>query len=360
MPVIVLGIGVSIVWLSFRRVLSLPAKVRRLGRRRVEQVVLSLIIVLAAAVTASSAFNAITIWSFRPRDPTPGNIYVVDGHKMHIDCMGSASPTLVLESGLGSAWEIWSKVQPELSRTTRVCSYDRAGYGYSDAQLTPRDADHIAIELHGLLLQAQVTGPIVLMGHSLGGLFIRDYATRYPEQVAGLVFLDAVTPPWALGKVDAPPQWITRVGVRVACSTNSPALVGSCSWPRPGLAPRWKIAAEGLCHPQSCAMEPESDSFDRSGEETLPTGQYGTLPVLIISHDPAKAAQPADWENAWSQMQEDLKKLSTRSRRIVARNSGHMIQLDRANLIEKEVSLFIEQIRGRAPQPSNYGSTTIE
>jgi pimeloyl-ACP methyl ester carboxylesterase len=319
------------------------------------------LIVLAVAITASSAFNAIAIiWSFRPRDPTPGNIYVVNGHKMHIDCTGTGSPTLVLESGLGSSWQIWMKVQPGLSKSTRVCSYDRAGYGYSDARPGPRDADRIADELHSLLLQARIDGPIVLMGHSLGGLLIRDYATRYPKDIVGLIFVDAVTPQWGLGKIEAPPRWITGLGIRMACSTDSTALVGSCMWPRPDSAPRWKMAMGGLCHPSLCAVVPESESFIRSGEETLPTARYGSLPVLIFSHDPDKVMDPTSWENVWSQMQEDLKKLSTRSRRIVVRHSWHMIQLDRADLIEKEVSLFIQQIRGAAPQPSNYGSTVTE
>ena len=93
------------------------------------------------------------------------------------------------------------------------------------------------------------------------------------------------------------------------------------------------------------------------------TGPYGALPILIFSQDPVKATsdgEPADIAAAWNQMQEDLKKLSTRSRRIVARGSPHYIQLVRAGLIEREVPVFIEQIRGTAPEPAEYGSTTTE
>jgi len=360
MPASVLVIGFLVIGLSLRRALSLSEKVPRRGQRLVERTVLWPVILLAVLLTASSTFNAIAIWSFCPRDPTPGSMYMVNGHKMHINCTGSGSPTLVLESGLGSSWQIWCKVQPGLSKTTRVCSYDRAGYGYSDAQPAQRDADHIAVELHSLLLQAQINGPIVLMGHSLGGLFIRDYATRYPRDVVGLVFVDAVTPQWGLGKVKAPPQWFTGLGIKTACSTDSTALVGSCIWPRPDSEPRWKMALEGLCHPSLCAVIPESESFARSGAETLERDRYESLPVLIISHDPSKGLQPANWENAWNQMQADLEKLSTRSRRIVARNSWHMIQLDRPDLIEKEVTLFIQQIRGGTQRSSNYGFTVTE
>jgi hypothetical protein len=95
------------------------------------------------------------------------------------------------------------------------------------------------------------------------------------------------------------------------------------------------------------------------------TGPYGALPILIFSHDPVKAQSTANSiqkmaDDAWSQMQEDLKKLSTRSRRIIARGSSHYIQIDRADLIEKEVPLFIQQIRGTASQPTAYGSTITE
>jgi pimeloyl-ACP methyl ester carboxylesterase len=290
-------------------------------------------------------------------------MYLVNGYRMHIHCTGSGSPALVLESGLGNESFIWSKVQPALSRTTRVCSYDRAGYGYSDAQPAPRDADHIAVELHGLLLQAKVTGPIILMGHSLGGLFIRDYATRYPEQVAGLIFVDSSTPlqgrnpAFRIVKL----QGLARLVTKLVFITNPSRLVGACSLPPLGSnPPGWKLAAENLCHPQFGALDAESDSFERSGEETVRTGPYGALPILIISHDPARTMRVGNWENAWSQMQEDLKKLSTRSRRIVAKESTHMIQLDRADLIDKEVSLFVGQIRGTASLSTNFGSTVTK
>jgi hypothetical protein len=105
----------------------------------------------------------------------------------------------------------------------------------------------------------------------------------------------------------------------------------------------------------------------RSGEETVHTGPYGALPILIFSQDPLKTlSQPnppkylVDLASVWNQMQGDLLKLSTHSRRIIAKGSTHYVQLDRADLIKKEIPLFIEQIRGTAPQPTNFGSTAIE
>ena len=144
---------------------------------------------------------------------------------------------------------------------------------------------------------------------------------------------------------------------------GAPRLVGQCSRPMPGFdAHASKLQAEDLCHAQIGAAEAEMDSMAASGMETVHTGPYGALPILIFSQDPSKVqgGMPPAIAMAWNQMQEDLKKLSTRSRRIIAKGSTHYIQLDRADLIEKEVPLFIQQVRGTAPEPANYGSTVTE
>ena len=312
--------------------------------------------------------NAIAL--YRYRHPPPGQSYLVDGHQMRIDCTGSGSPTLVLDAGLGNDGLIWGGLQPVLAKTTRVCSYDRAGFGWSDALPPPRDADHIAAELHGLLIAANVNGPIVLMGHSIAGMYIRDYATRYPEKVSGLIFVDGSTPlqdrnpAFAAHGGMGPPPWFAMLLMKVASAAGIPRLFGACSRSLPGFDARAaKLQAEDQCHHPFAAIDAESENFDRSGEQTVHTGPYGALPILIFSQDPAKVAsegQPTEMVKAWNQMQEDLKKLSTRSRRIIARGSSHYVQLDRAELVEREVKLFLEQIRGTAPEPADYGSTTTE
>jgi pimeloyl-ACP methyl ester carboxylesterase len=288
---------------------------------------------------------------------------------MHINCTGTGSPTIVLESGLGNDALTWGGVQPVLSSTTRVCSYDRAGFGWSDALPAPRDADHIAAELHELLLQAKVTGPIVMMGHSIAGIYMRDYVSRYPENIVGIVFEDGSTPlqdenPLMKAQESkAPPTWALELLGKSAMSLGVPRLLGMCSQSIKGFdAHAAKLQAEDICHSHLNAMFDEMDSVNRSGQETVHSGPYGAIPILIISEDPAKmaAVSSTGMANVWTQMQEDLKKLSTRSRRIIAKGSSHYVHIDRADLVEKEMPLFIEQIRGTAPQPTNYGSTITE
>ena len=112
--------------------------------------------------------------------PAPGRLVDVGGYKLHLDCQGTGSPTVVLDAGLGGSSLDWTLVQPELATTTRVCTYDRAGMGWSDAGPMPRSPSHIAEELHVLLTNAGVAGPYVLVGHSLGGKNIRIFGACRP------------------------------------------------------------------------------------------------------------------------------------------------------------------------------------
>jgi len=126
--------------------------------------------------------------------PAPGKLYDVGGHRLHLDCRGEGSPTVVLSNGLGGISAGWARVTGPIAETSRVCAYDRAGQGWSDAAASPRDGVQSAEDLHTLLTEAGEHGPYVLVGHSTGGTFAMTYAARYPEQVAGLVLLDSSSP----------------------------------------------------------------------------------------------------------------------------------------------------------------------
>jgi pimeloyl-ACP methyl ester carboxylesterase len=242
--------------------------------------------------------------------------------------------------------------------------------GWSDALPPPRDADHVATELNGLLTAAQVVRPIVLMGASRGGIFIRDYATRYPMEIAGLIFVDSGVPLQQRNPAFKADAELRQKGKpymflqRALFYAGIPRLIIGCTAQFPGLdSSTLKLYGEDQCHQPFDADDLETDSLIRSGEETVHTGPYGMLPILIFSHDPAKVASAglsSELIQASEKMQEDLKKLSVHSRRIIAKGSGHFISWKRPELIEREVSLFIGQIRGTMPEPTDYGSTTTE
>lgn len=125
----------------------------------------------------------------------PGRLFDVGGHKLHLSCTGSGSPTVILEAGLGqAAAEIAGWIQPGVASTTRVCTYDRAGSGSSELAGSAQDGIAIATDLHTLLGKAGIDGPYVLAGHSSGGVYVQVFAARYPDDVAGIVLLDSQPP----------------------------------------------------------------------------------------------------------------------------------------------------------------------
>ena len=149
----------------------------------------------------------------------------VGDHRLHIDCVGQGSPTVILESGLGTMSADWANVQPAVAKTTRVCAYDRAGTGWSEPGPEPRDPRQIARELHTLLGNASIDGPYVV-GQSFGGLYVRMYAAQYPKEVEGMVLVDASHPdmwtrlPPEVVATLKPPTWqvsamifLTRLGL---------------------------------------------------------------------------------------------------------------------------------------------------
>ena len=126
--------------------------------------------------------------------PAPGTLYDVGGHRLHMNCSGSGSPTVVLENGLGATSLTWTRITAAVSRTTRVCAYDRAGQGWSDDVGAPQDGLEVAADLHTLLARSGEQGPYVLVGHSAGGVYVMTYAAQYPDEVAGMALLDSMSP----------------------------------------------------------------------------------------------------------------------------------------------------------------------
>src|SRR5215212_3665849 len=126
--------------------------------------------------------------------PMPGQLIDVGGHRLHLSCTGSSSPTVVLQPGGGDFSSAMAWIAPAVAADTRVCVYDRAGRGWSEPADSPQDATLIASDLHALLQRANVPGPYVLAGHSFGGLYVLTYADRYPDDVAGMVLIDSTDP----------------------------------------------------------------------------------------------------------------------------------------------------------------------
>lgn len=324
--------------------------------------------ILAAGIGA--AYNALSLRHFRRLAGVPGRLYEVGAYSMHLYCTGSGSPVILLSSGLGDDFTEWAKVQPVLSRDTKVCSYDRAGFGWSAPRPGAHDANAISSQLHELVEVAGIQRPLVLVGHSISGIYLRSYAAHYAGDLAGLVFIDGATPlqdsriPKALLKIqqeqrrDMPRQ-------RLLMMLGWYRLLGDCTSVPPGFEAygAW-IKADSCVPSQIDAIEQELDAEQASGEETIHARSFGRLPVLILSRDPSVLAPnwPATVAKAnavvWDQMQEEAKALSSDSLRIIAKGSGHYIQDDRADLVNRQIASLIVRMRNHQGFAENH--STIE
>jgi pimeloyl-ACP methyl ester carboxylesterase len=346
---------------------SIGARIVRVTKR----VLLFILIATVVLLSAGAIWNAAALHHYRALAGVPGKLYQVDRRAMHMLCTGSGSPTVVLEAGLGNDSMIWAKNQPVLSKLTRVCAYDRAGFGWSESRPGVRDSNAISHELHGLLGEAGITGPIILMGHSIAGIHMRNYAATYPQGVAGIVFIDGSTPqqdkyfPASIEKKQA--QFVKILFPLVEAGTVTGVLraMGQCTQVAPGMEAyaTW-IKADSCAPSQIISVEREMKAVPASGDESVNTGPSGNIPILIFSQDPAGHDPRLGEEGGkqlssiWNGMQENLKKLSTNSRRIIAKGSTHYVQVDRSDLVNREVISFIEQVRTGTVSPQNGTTTT--
>jgi pimeloyl-ACP methyl ester carboxylesterase len=300
--------------------------------------------------------------------PPPGQMISVDGHKLMLYCMGSGSPTVVLEAGLGIGWEGWQTVIPQLSAFTRVCVYDRAGYGWSEPGPPPRTALEAALELHRLLAHGGIPGPYVLLAHSYGGYVARLYASRFPDTLAGLVLVDPAcedevrATDWARVDPGLRPRprgyrWARYYARRFFPLSGFSRLLllyrGESALPAGlreaplGLRRRALIAsstAQLEAERQEYASLPESEAqaraaqFPRQLPLTVITAWYlGSPSDLFWRQRPVPATH--------RELQARLAASSARGRQIAAEHSGHSVQVDQPDLIVAAVRDMVEHSR---------------
>jgi pimeloyl-ACP methyl ester carboxylesterase len=279
----------------------------------------------------------------------PGQRIDVGGYKMHIVCAGQGSPTVILESGLGDTYVSWRKVQPQIAKFARVCSYDRAGLGFSDPSSRPHTSHVMAEELHALLRAANVAPPYVLVGHSMGGFNVRLFASLYRSEVAGMVLVDASHPdqenrlPPELKNMES--SWLREAEfLEYTMPLGVPRLLDLCE---PDPVPR---TAECNFHSQRENVA-ELKAFPESAAETAASGTLGDLPLAVLSHDPERSsadlppvlAKPTN--EAWEKLQEELAQLSSRGTQAIAKGSAHYIQIDRPDVVIDAVHNVVDQSR---------------
>ena len=278
-------------------------------------------------------------WRATRRDlaatPPPGRLVDIGGHKLHLWCKGDGAPAVILDSGLGGSSADWGFVQPEVARFTRVCSYDRAGMGYSDPGPSPRTARRIASEMAELLARAGIDRPVVLVGGSIAGFDVRVFASEQPERAAGLVLVDASHEDQA-HEVPRMAQFVpllSTIGVfrLFGLSFGQPVESLAPSVRQFALATRYRATG-----PQAAADEiihiRESASEVRNSRRKL------TIPVLVVT-----GGQGAD-EN-WRQLQRDQASLSERGCLMIAQRSGHVVSIDQPEIVVDAIRRVVATAR---------------
>ncbi len=302
---------------------------------------LAAVLVSSLVVAATgAAYEALAEFYGHQAFPQPGRLIAVDGYRLHLDCSGQGSPTVILDSGAGEPALEWALVQPRIAQFTQVCSYDRAGYGWSDTGPKPRTTARIVAELHTLLANAGIAPPYILVGHSFGGLNMRLYAAEHPEQVAGLVLVDASHPDQesrgfrpVISPLAALEPALLRLGVLRAFFV----LDGS-----PRLPSKLRDELEYLML-QSKAIAADLDevrAFSRSAAEVRAAGNLGDMPLIVLTAAYSAQRRP-ELHAAWiDTLQPDLVRLSTRGWQIVI-NSGHYIPFEQPQAVVDAVRTLV-------------------
>jgi pimeloyl-ACP methyl ester carboxylesterase len=312
-----------------------------------------------------------------PSTAPRGQLVDVGGYRLHLHCTGKGSPTVVFENGSADFSFVWDLVQPDVSKFTRACSYDRAGSAWSDPGPMPRSFEQINLELHTALQRASIRGPYVLVGQSYGGFLVRAFAEKYKSEVVGLVLVDAAHEnerimmqdkvvrirDMAKGGTLPPPrlQLNDAETKQYAELRQKPTEAG----PTAVEPPLDKLSTEDQKAELWAIVQPflpiaVGSELDSSQEEIavwysakkLSTTPLGDVPLVVISRGeggypdtPEVSGKQLDQERR--EEQAELTYLSHNSKQIIAEHSGHNVHLEDPKLVVQAIHEVVDTARGK-------------
>ncbi|MCB9780930.1 MAG: alpha/beta hydrolase [Alphaproteobacteria bacterium] len=315
-------------------------------------------VALGATLTACLAGTGLVWQSARSAQdlaahPAPGDLLQVDGRLLHLHCIGDGAPVVVFITGLNGTASVVGPVQRAAAETTRACAYDRAGLGYSEPTDHPRRAAETADELAALLDAAVITEPLVLVGHSWGGILARSFATRQPDRVAGMVLIDSshegqldalgeaaaegVPLPFQLGRVLQPLGVVRLAGMVEAATASIPTLSDA---DRASL-----IATSGQSHTSRAnGLEFLSMAAELDARGAPP--DLRDLPLIVLSQDGhGPEGLSGDELTRWQGLQRDLASRSSAGRLEIVADSGHVIMWDQPDAVTAAIRDVVRTIR---------------
>lgn len=282
---------------------------------------------------------------------SPGRLVDAGGFRLHLVCEGEGSPAVILEAGAADAWLTWHRVQPELARLTRVCSYDRAGIGFSDPGPQPRSRRRAVEELRTLLSRAGVPPPYVLVGHSFGGLSARLYALLHPDEVAGLVLVESSHEDhWTRAPRDFRQRHLGRMEeerLEVEKAERGEPMPPIAGIPDLSWWERQQLSAVARRPAWYRASYEESQISESNPAEFAGLPRKLRIPLVVLSA--GRRVRPEwrslelheRWVRIAGELQRDLASRSNRSRHVVVPDAGHSLHWDRPDVVVQEVGNLV-------------------
>lgn len=286
--------------------------------------------------------------------PPPGELIDIGTQRLHFWCMGSETPAVVLESGLGGSAFGWAAVQRRVAEFSKVCSYDRAGFGYSDEGPAPRTSGRIAEELGSLLDSAHIEGPVILVGASFGGFSTRILASTQPDRVSGLVLVDASHEEQQrrLAAAGLQPAVPAALGFVVrAASFGILRLRNQTLGANPdAVDPAVRQFVRATVHRASRyrALYSETMSWEQSAEQVRKTRRTMNIPVVVLT----AGSWPQDSRQIHDELQRDQLLLSSRACQKIAEGVGHDIVGEAPDLVIEAIRSVVERVRAKEGTPA--------
>jgi pimeloyl-ACP methyl ester carboxylesterase len=304
---------------------------------------------LLALAVIGAIYQAIATEMDQRTYPAPGKMVDVGTHSLHINCLGEGSPTVILEAANLGMSAHWVRVRQQVAMTTRVCTHDRGGLGWSEPGTEPRDASQISSELHTLLKSAGTEGPYVLVGHSYGGLYARMYAARYSDETAGVVLVDSTHPEQFTRSPEGRAMYeqTNRLGAVLPILTYLGVIRLSNFYPaHPDLPPqqRAQIEAFNSSTRQVSTTVEEFSATPQTSAQVRSTGSLGDTPLAVIT----AGEQPP----SWLEKQDELAALSSDSiHRVVDGATHESLLYDKgdAQVTSAAIDQVVEAVRADRP-----------
>jgi len=342
---------------------KIPPKKSRKLLKVIGWILLFIPILIILSIPVGAAYQAIATTIEDRLFPPPGTLVEIEGKQMHLFCQGEGSPTVVFESGMGNSGYSFLNIHKQLAGRTRVCLYDRPSLGWSTVDETWYMKDQVSQHLHSILEQAGEKPPYLMVGHSMGGVYIRAFYHLFPDEVVGMVFVDSAhenemafypepegsTPDYFSTMMDFC-EFIAGVGVLRATGVMGEILEGS-----PGTALEQRQILSRLNRVSYCkGIRVEKEVSDIELSQTTPPASLGDLPLIVLvgakQLNPIRnqfyigPLPPAQRQNTqtWQEIQAQLAALSTNSEMVQALQSGHYVHWDEPQLVVDAINKLLD------------------